>query len=91
MFVNYSKLAKELIKEMKEDPELLRTVIDIEDAEKEIRAKFVEICLEDLIKLKRLEVLERANELDYVEEMRAEVGKRINKEVKSTVKKILEM
>lgn len=91
MFINYSKLAQELIKEMKDQPELLRAVIDVEDAKKEILALFVEQCLDDLIKLKRLEVLEQANELDYIGEMRLAVKERIKKEIKESVNKILEV
>jgi hypothetical protein len=91
MFVNYSKLAKELIKEMRDEPELLRAVIDVEDAKKEVVALFVEHCLDDLIKLKRLEVLEEANKKDFIGEMRMAVKSRIEKEIKSSVDKILDV
>jgi hypothetical protein len=91
MFVNYSKLAKELVKEMKDQPELLRAVIDIEDAKKEILSQFIEQCLDDLIKLKRIELLEEASELDFIGEMRMAVKSRIKKEIKESVDKILEV
>lgn len=91
MFINYSKLAKELLNEIKEQPELLREVIDIEEAKKEVIALFVEQCLDDLIKLKRLEVLEEANKKDFIGEMRIAVKARIEKEIKSSVNKILEV
>ena len=91
MFINYSKLAKELLVELKEDSTPLKEAMCIEEATKEIMEKFVELCLDDLIKLKRIEVLSEANTKDFIGEMRVAVKTRIEKEIKSSIDKILEV
>lgn len=91
MFTNYSKLAKELAKEIKEDPSLLKAVCDLEKVTAEVERQFVELCLDDLIKLKRLEIVEEANKKDFIGEMREAVKVRIEKEIKTSVGKILEV
>lgn len=91
MFINYKKLAKELAEELKSNPELLKCVFDVDKAQNEIMERFIDICLDDLIKLKRIELLEEANQKDFVGEMRVAVKARIEKEIKNSINKILEV
>jgi hypothetical protein len=97
MFTNYEKLSKELIKLLRQDPEVLSQLVkavvsEIELAEdkKEIKDKFVQECMADLRKVHKFKLIEQLSKRNFALDVQLEMRKKIQRELEEGVRKILE-
>ena len=97
MFTNYEKLSKELIKLLRQDPEVLNQLVkavvselDTKEIKREIKDKFVSECLDDLRKVHKLKLIEQLSKRNFALDVQLEMRKKVQKEIEDSVRKILE-
>ena len=91
MFTNYEKLAKEILKQVREEPDSLSGVIDVNKIKKDLQSQFLEVLLDELLKLEKAKILREANKLDFIGEMRLAVKKSVETSVQKSINDILEI
>ena len=97
MFTNYKKLAKEIISQLRSEPEILSQVVKSlsdeikeQDIKKEIKDAFVAECVESLRKLHKVKMLEQLGKRNFALDVQIEMRRKIQKEIECSVQKILE-